>query len=82
MHHLSPASHTPGLFSSPGASLPFTPRTYQRKGRYSCPCQEEGLRIFVGKDLECSAQRPRGKERGEGLRKSEVHMCKIQFFLR
>lgn len=80
MHHLLPASHTSSLFSSPGASLPFTPRMHQRKGGYSCPCQEQGLRISLGKDLECRAQRPRGRE--EGLRKSEVYMCKIQFSLR
>lgn len=82
MHHLSPASHTPRLFSSSGASLPFTPRMHQRKGGYSWPCQEQGLRISVEKDLECRAQRPRGREGEEGLRKSEVYMCKIQFFLR
>lgn len=75
------ASHTTSFLPNPGALkqpawllLPMPHSMHQRKGGNSWPCQEQGLRISVGRDLECRAQRPRGGGEGEGLRTPRLHV--------
>lgn len=78
---LSAASHTLSFLPSPGALkqaawllLPMPHSVYQRQGGDSWPCQQQGLRTSVGRDLEYRAQRPRGGREGEELRTPRLHV--------